>query len=74
MKTRKLVHAHQDALVFAKGDPDGEKYEQLSEKDVIKEMNKRRKLIDQTEDVLVFTNAQSNEALRENFEEIGGAQ
>ena len=72
MKTRKLVHAHQDALVFAKGDPDGEKYEQLSEKDVIKEMNKRRKLIDQTEDVLVFTNAQSNEALRENFEEIGG--
>lgn len=73
MKTRKLVHAHQDALVFAKGDPDGEKYEQLSEKDVIKEMNKRRKLIDQTEDVLVFTNAQSNEALRENFEEIGGA-
>lgn len=74
MRSRKLVHAHQDALVFAKGDPDGQKYEQLDDKAVIKKMNEQRKLITQTDDILVFTNAQSNEALRENFEEIGGAQ
>ena len=74
MKSRKLVHAHQDALVFAKGNPDGKQYEQLDEKAVIKKMNERRNLIIQNEEVLIFTNAQSNEALRENFEEIGGAQ
>lgn len=72
MKTRKLVHAHQDALVFSKGNPNGEAYEKLDEKAIIKKMNEKRSLIDQTDDVLVFTNAQSNDALRENFEEIGG--
>ena len=72
MRYRKLVHAHQDALVFKKGEPDGEKYEQLSEKDLVDEMNRLRTLINQNEDVLIFTNAQSNDALRENFEEIGG--
>ncbi len=74
MRSRKLVHAHQDALVFTKGNPDGQKYEQLDDKAVVKKMNEQRKLITQTDDILVFTNAQSNEALRENFEEIGGAQ
>lgn len=72
MRSRKLVHAHQDALVFTKGNPDGKDYAQLDEKELIKKMNEERTLMDQHEDVLVFTNAQSNEALRENFEEIGG--
>lgn len=74
MRSRKLVHAHQDALVFAKGNPDGQKYEQLDDKTLVKKMNEQRKLITQTDDILIFTNAQSNEALRENFEEIGGTQ
>ena len=74
MRSRKLVHAHQDALVFAKGNPDGKQYEQLDEKELLKEMNETRRLVPENEEVLIFTNAQSNEALRENFEEIGGEQ
>lgn len=74
MRNRKLVHAHQDALVFAKGKPNSGEYERIKTEDIIEEMDKQRKLMPQNEDVLVFTNAQSNEALRENFEEIGGAQ
>ena len=34
-------------------------------------LTEERTLMDQHDDVLIFTNAQSNEALRENFEEIG---
>ena len=74
MRNRKLVHAHQDALVFTKGGPNSGEYERIKIEDIVEEMDKQRKLMPQNEDVLVFTNAQSNEALRENFEEIGGAQ
>lgn len=74
MRNRKLVHAHQDALVFTKGKPNSSEYERIKTEDIIEEMDKQRKLMPQNEDVLVFTNAQSNEALRENFEEIGGTQ
>ena len=74
MRNRKLVHAHQDALVFTKGEPNSGEYDRIKIEDIVEEMDKQRKLMPQNEDVLVFTNAQSNEALRENFEEIGGAQ
>lgn len=74
MLSRKLVHAHQDALVFAKGEPDSSEYIFLDPEALLKRMQEERKLVPQNEDILIFTNAQSNEALRENFEEIGGAQ
>lgn len=74
MRSRKLVHAHQDALVFTKGEPDGNDYIFLNPEALLKRMQEERKLVPQNEDILIFTNAQSNEALRENFEEIGGAQ
>lgn len=74
MRNRKLVHAHQDALVFKKGEPEEEEYSRIKIEDIINEMDRQRKLMPQNEDVLIFTNAQSNEALRENFEEIGGAE
>lgn len=73
MRTRKLVHAHQDALVFTKGEPQGKNYAQLDPEAEIAEMNVKRTLVDQYEDIVVFTNAQSNDALRESFAEIGGA-
>lgn len=72
MLSRKLVHAHQDALVFTKGEPDSSDYIFLDPEALLKRMQEERKLVPQNEDILIFTNAQSNEALRENFEEIGG--
>ena len=70
MRNRKLVHTHQDVLVFKNGKtPEG--LAPVSIEEVLEEVEKERELIDNYEDVLVFTNADSLKDIRASFPEIG---
>lgn len=70
MKTRKLVHCHQDVLVFEKGNADGEKYKKDYIEDLVEDLENERILADKYEDVLVFTNADDIRELKKSFPEI----
>lgn len=70
MRNRKLVKVHQNALVFKKGEPNGEEYEQFDDAEMVSLFNNERELVDNFEDVLVFTNASDVKKLREAFAEI----
>ena len=71
MRNRKLVHAHQDVLVFKNGEVPDE-VEPMEIDKILEEVEKERTLIDNYEDVLVFTNADDIAELRKSFPEIGG--
>lgn len=71
MKNRKLVHCHQDVLVFKNGETP-EILEPIKLEKVLEEIDKERELADRYEDVLVFTNADDIKELRKSFAEIGG--
>ena len=70
MRNRKLVHCHQDVLVFKNGSiPDN--LATLEKQDILDEIEKERVLLDQHEDVLVFSNAESLKEIQASFPEIG---
>lgn len=70
MRNRKLVKVHQNALVFAKGKPEGDLYEHFGDAEMVALFNEERELVENYEDVLVFTNATDVKKLRESFTEI----
>lgn len=70
MRNRKLVHCHQDVLIFRNGKTP-EQIEQIDIEEILNEINKERELADRYEDVLVFTNADDIKKLRESFPKIG---
>ena len=72
MKNRKLVHAHQDVLVFSKGDVPSEELEGLDKEEMLEEFEADRQMLESHEEVLVFTNADSLKELQASFPEIGG--
>lgn len=72
MKNRKLVHAHQDVLVFSKGNVPSEELEGLDKEEMLEEFEADRQMLESHEEVLVFTNADSLKELQASFPEIGG--
>lgn len=70
MKSRKLVHCHQDVLVFKNGEVP-EDIEPMNMEEILAEVDEERRLLDNYENVLVFTNAENIKDLRDSFPEIG---
>lgn len=70
MRNRKLVHSHQDILVFKNGDVP-EELEPMDREAILAQVDEERRLLDNYENVLVFTNAENIKDLQASFPKIG---